>query len=690
MCNLLTAQNQNNTWLFGTFLGMKFNSGNMTVLKDKASNMYASTACASISNPTDGNLLFYTNGNKVWDKNNQLMPNGDLSLNIGFSPFCLIVPANVNSYFIFYTNQSDQIYYALVDMKLNNGNGDLVYKDQLLAGEMDLQFTAVKMFNAQGHWLIAHKKGTNQFHSYAITGNQISVTPVISAQGSNTFQNTSFYYGKMITDLKGTKLVYTFYDSDINNSLGCITEEFLIDKKCGTLTLHKKLNDFFSATYPKVSYICYDSSAKFLYASYYMSSDHCMLYQYNMQLPNPASNKVLITASAENIGNMQLGSDGKIYVTSSENRTYTSRVSIIARPWLAGAACQFQQNVLQLSSAPFLGSIGVEHFPTFVSDIGMNSPTTQPPEFKINIACVGNNSSFNLQQSNSLIYDSVKWDFGDTNFASSITVEHTYKYAAKYAVVFSWFVCGLKHSITDTINIIEKTPFSIGNDTTLCNGIKLKLMAPNAEKYNWNTNDTTQVIWVEKLGNYQVTITSGNCSNTDDININYHPSKATTLASEFFLCEDDNEMVKLDAGEGFDKYKWIPTQDTTQWIIVKQTGDYFVQVIDNFGCTGKDDTKVKRKCDALLFFPNIFTPNNDGINDYYEPKGLDVIEFSLTVYNSWGQAVFKTNSLTDSWNGYYKNKPAPSGNYIYVAAYKGYKNKRLQTFDAKGNITLIR
>lgn len=690
VCNLLIAQNQNNTWLFGTFLGMKFNAGKMTVLKDKASNMYASSACASISNPNTGNLLFYTNGNNVWDKNNQQMPNGDLSLNIGFSPFCLIVPASTNSYFIFYTNQSDQIYYALVDMKLNNGNGDLLYKDKLLAGEMDLQFTAVKMFNDQGHWLITHKKGTNQFHSYAITRNQISATPVISAQGSSTFQNTSFYYGKMITDLRGTKLAYTFYDSDINNSLGCVTEEFLIDKKCGTLTLHKQVLNDFRNTFPRMSFICYDSSAKFLYTSYYMSSDQSSLYQYNMQQNNPGESKVLLSTSAEIIGNMQLGGDGKIYVASSENRTYTSRVSIIAKPWLSGAACQFQQNVLQLSSAPFLGSIGVEHFPTFVSDISIDKPIALAPIFKINSACAGSTSTFSLQLPEALIYDSVKWDFGDTNFANSITVEHIYKYAAKFPVVFSWFVCGIKHTITDTVNIIERTPFSIGNDTTLCNGIKLKLSAPTSEKYVWNTNDTLQTILVDKPGKYQVTISNGNCSSSDSINISYYPSIATTLASDYFICEDDNELVKLDAGEGFDKYKWTPTQDTTQWIIVKSIGDYFVQVIDYFGCPGNDDTKVKRKCDALMFFPNSFTPNNDGINDTYVPKGLDVAEYSLTIYNSWGQAIFKTNSLATTWDGYYKNQASPSGNYIYIAQYKGFKNKRLQIFNAKGNITLLR
>ena len=149
-------------------------------------------------------------------------------------------------------------------------------------------------------------------------------------------------------------------------------------------------------------------------------------------------------------------------------------------------------------------------------------------------------------------------------------------------------------------------------------------------------------------------------------------------------------MVTLDAGEGFTSYKWTPTNDTTQWIVVKNTGEYFVKVTDNFGCIGSDDTKVKRRCGVQLHIPNSFTPNADGINDIFVPVGLDIETYRISIYNRWGQLVFNSNNLTEGWDGNFNNKPAESGVYIYKIDYQGYKNKQLQQFTRTGNLTLMR
>ncbi len=101
----------------------------------------------------------------------------------------------------------------------------------------------------------------------------------------------------------------------------------------------------------------------------------------------------------------------------------------------------------------------------------------------------------------------------------------------------------------------------------------------------------------------------------------------------------------MDAGEGLVNYKWISTGDTTQWINVAMVGEYLVVVKDFRGCNGNDGTKVKRRCPVKVYFPNAFTPNGDGLNDYYEPLGKDVTAFEMTIYNSWGQLVFKTSSI---------------------------------------------
>ncbi len=684
------AQNQNNNWFFGTYLGMNFSNNIMTPIPDNTSIMYSPAASSSLSDNATGNLLFYTNGTTVFNKAHTAMPNGQLKT----SPYvsnCMVVKGSNKKHLIFYTNENNIIYYAMVDMSLNNGFGDVVYKDSLLGTNMDLQFTAVRLPNNQGHWLVTHKKGDNRFFSYKIVDCTINKTPVISIAGQPTYSNTQYLYGKLITNRRGDKLAYIFSNSDINSADPCIVQEFSIDKKCGTITLSKSVFDFLGGIYAKSGYVCYDSSGRFLYVSYYTSSDLFFLCQYDMNTANPGSSRVIIANSHESIGDLQIGSNGKIYLAGSENRTFTSKISVINKPWLQGANCDFKQNSIQLSKQPFLGSIGTEHFPNFVLDVSNQFQYTSTPQLNITPACVLTQSTFQLKDSTDLLYDSMFWDFGDGNTHDKIATTYTYQTAGKYIVSFNWFVCNTKFSLVDTIKVGEKPTINLEKDTTLCFGTKITLTAtPNADTYKWSTGDTTPFIQVNKPGNYSVKVSNGGCYDEDTIQIDYYPSLFTALGDEYFICDREKELVKLDAGEKFTHYKWTPTDDTTQWIIVGTVGEYFVVVKDFRGCDGSDGTLVKRKCPVSLYLPNAFTPNGDGLNDTYAPIASDVETFHMNIYNRWGELVFTTNTMSKQWDGTVNAKLAQSDVYIYEVKYSGYINKKIQHFETKGNLTLLR
>lgn len=691
--NCALAQNQNNTWFFGTHLGMSFTSTSMSPIPDKASPMYSVLGASVMSDKTTGALLFFTDGRQIWDRNKALMPNGELYPGTGSdqSPSIMIFETTPKKYFVFYCDQTDNIFYALVDLNLNNGNGDVVYKKRLLASQMDLQFTAVKMHNSGGYWLITHKKGTNEFNSYAVINELVSSTPVVSYAGTATFPNTQYSYGKMITEGTGKRLAYLFFDSDINASTGCIIQEFLIDKRCGTISLNKNVNLGSSATYDKMGAICYDPTGKFLYFSSYRSDDRFSLVQFDMKSNASDNGRILLSNSYESIGDIQLGPNGKIYAASSENRTFTSKISVINFPSIAGPNCNFSFNTIELSSNPFLGSIGTERFPTFISDISETAPNSKKPELKLTANCANSESSFEVKNPTDLIYDSLEWDFGDGAKAKTIAAKHIYNAAGKYIVRFSWFVCNHKFILTDTIKIIEKLNLNLGIDTTLCSGDTFTISGPpNSQTYLWNTGDSTQFIWITKPGKYSLKIQSGICKAQDEIEINYHPPLFTALGDEYFICDKEKELVKLDAGKIFNTYKWTPTGDTTQWIIVGEVGDYFVVVKDFRGCGAKDNTKVKRACNVSVYFPTAFTPNNDGLNDYYAPIGNDIIGFSMRIYNRWGQEVFTSNNLNETWDGNFNNAPCPTDTYFYTTKYQGYQKKKLLEFETKGAFTLLR
>ena len=86
-----------------------------------------------------------------------------------------------------------------------------------------------------------------------------------------------------------------------------------------------------------------------------------------------------------------------------------------------------------------------------------------------------------------------------------------------------------------------------------------------------------------------------------------------------------------------------------------------------------------------VLIPNAFTPNRDGINDYFRVHG-NVDYFFIKIYNRWGENIFTANTIDFKWDGTYKGIPCPMGVYVYFII----AGKNEMTDKYKGNITLIR
>jgi len=72
-------------------------------------------------------------------------------------------------------------------------------------------------------------------------------------------------------------------------------------------------------------------------------------------------------------------------------------------------------------------------------------------------------------------------------------------------------------------------------------------------------------------------------------------------------------------------------------------------------------------CNLLKLIPNAFTPNKDNMNDCFGMKNWPATSsYELSVYNSWGQSVFKTTNILECWNGDFNGRPQPSGIYVYT------------------------
>jgi gliding motility-associated-like protein len=135
----------------------------------------------------------------------------------------------------------------------------------------------------------------------------------------------------------------------------------------------------------------------------------------------------------------------------------------------------------------------------------------------------------------------------------------------------------------------------------------------------------------------------------------------------------------------FRTYLWNNNANTSS-ITVSQPGEYSVSVTDANGCAGNDSINIL-PC-ASFFIPNVFTPNNDGLNDIFKPIITgSVMQYQLKIYNQWGQLVFQTNDTTEGWNGKVNGKLQEDGVFVWVCSIQ-FTGEQLQ--NKKGSVILVR
>ena len=150
-----TLAQQNNIWYFGKRAGLNFNPGSPRALHNSA--MDADEGSASICDKT-GNLLFYTNGVTVYNRNHQVMLNGTgLKGNLSTVQSALIVPmpGTDNIYYIFTTDAVENNFangynYSVVDMNRDNGKGEVILKNILFNASPSASICT----GAGGRWMV--------------------------------------------------------------------------------------------------------------------------------------------------------------------------------------------------------------------------------------------------------------------------------------------------------------------------------------------------------------------------------------------------------------------------------------------------------------------------------------------------------------------------------------------------------
>ena len=108
------------------------------------------------------------------------------------------------------------------------------------------------------------------------------------------------------------------------------------------------------------------------------------------------------------------------------------------------------------------------------------------------------------------------------------------------------------------------------------------------------------------------------------------------------------------------------------------------------GCAVKDYliTVQNDNCKTTMYIPNVFTPNNDGINDEWQVHVLGFTLHKISIFNRIGELVFNSNETNFKWNGELKNKKLPSGVYVYLIDY--FNDLTRVRYTKSGSVTIIR
>jgi len=233
----------------------------------------------------------------------------------------------------------------------------------------------------------------------------------------------------------------------------------------------------------------------------------------------------------------------------------------------------------------------------------------------------------------------------------------------------------------------------INPDTVICDYDNLSLLAGGGDRYSWSpaiglsdtaiANPTVAVASIDTMVYWvRVTDTLYDCFADTFTKLAVLVSPVVDLGADQTICPGEEYSFAV-SNTNYDAYTWSDGSMQT-FLTIDTAGVFWVEVTDSV-CFARDTAKVAL-CN-IIFIPNAFSPNGDGENDFLRVRSQGVKTLRWSVYDRWGNRVFRANGIIDNWDGTYLGKPAIDGVYVYYIKGQYLDAKEI---NIKGNVTLIR
>ena len=669
----------NSIWNFGEGGGLDFNSGSPVSIPTPGYAPYFGTA--TLASPQTGALLFYTDGINCFNKNHTVMPNGAGLLpgafpEVGNHGICIVPFINdPNKYYIFHTQQvyresgsgmpgagfsSCDLYYTVVDLSLDGGNGDVVAgsKSILIDSMLSPSIIAVPGDNCD-IWLVTHSTSDPNlfydpyFKSFHITAAGLTLSPVVStiadSRIATAFPPPPIMFGTPLPHAYGQCYMTISPDRKMlalaagsgdfgglypDGPLGIVTNfnappmDMSSNNPGTTIAQHSAgllaykfnpangivTNEIFVRNLGSVSGVAFSPDNTKLYANLvgpvnqmapisYISGS--TVSQYDMSVWDSTA---IVSSKYDVYKTDSLYSFEVIYLRTFNKKIYFSRyddpyhLGVINTPNLSGSACGYTDSFLTY----YNNSMNFRYFPNQVVFPKKEIITSH----RDTVIC-GTFNSITLHASPG--GNNHVWDDGSTNASRAVNTAGTYwvRYSKEDPCVY----------YIDTIRVKNNsaTAAEIDYDSLDCGGSATLSSHSTADSYLWSTGATQRSITVFNSGKY-----------------------------------------------------WLRTEKD--------------------GCFASDTVQVSI-CDCFLNIPSAFSPNGDGLNDQFKPVlSADchtIKPYMLSIYNRYGERIFVSVDPLRGWNGLYPDGAhADAGTYFYTVTYQVSSNKA--ELHKKGDVTLIR
>jgi len=461
------SQGEWNKWYFGQHAALDFSSGSPVSMTGNA--MSATNATITESDSL-GNLLFYSHGWRVWNRNNIIMSNSQLygDPNLDQPVFSVKSLSDDSIYFIFTVQDSNWafphnpgIYYSKLNMHLDGGLGNIILgeKNKPLSGARHAtsKLTGSRHRNNKDAWIVVRDDSITGYRSYLITSSGIDTVPVLSPTYTESPAWCGGNWGEMKISQDGRKLIAAYLSDSItefcnfDNHTGHIIPLFRFRPP-------KYLNLNF---YPAYCEFSRKSNKVYVYGKSF-NQNWSALYQYDANLTDSAQFKqseqlIHFFSTGQNMNGMQLAKDGKIYIS----HTNVDSLSVIDFPENFGSGCGFQYNAIPLN-----GNLSLEGLPQFLQ------------KYKAYVHHTGNCPNKNISFTSDIWppADSISWNFGDpssgaSNFSTLATPSHNYSTSGNYTVeLYVRHNDNRTDTTWQTVIILPAPQPLLGPDRTVCAG----------------------------------------------------------------------------------------------------------------------------------------------------------------------------------------------------------------------------